>query len=298
MMQNDISVLQKLKNRAKSKKIPFQLVLQLFCQEEFLRRLSISPYRDKLILKGGLFIFSYNGFEGRPTMDIDFLAKQITNDHEAMKRAVETIMMQETGNDYIKFTIKSIENIAEQKAYHGVRVKMITTISNTKTPFDIDIGIGDVIIPSENELEIPTQLEGFVHPKILSYSLESTIAEKLEAIFSRMETTSRMKDYYDIFYLAKNQCFDGNLLTEAIKQTFKIRGTVCDYDSLKRISVINLNEDMGKRWQMFTEKTLNMNIEFQEVVELIIKFVEMPIQAIQEDTFLEQNWSEEFGWHI
>src|SRR5665648_1187584 len=89
-------------------------------------------------------------------MDIDFLAKQITNEHEAMKRAVETIMMQETGNDYIQFTIKNIENIAEQKAYHGVRVKMITTISNTKTPFDIDIGIGDVIIPSENELEIPT----------------------------------------------------------------------------------------------------------------------------------------------
>lgn len=106
-------------------------------------------------------------------------------------------------------------------------------ILNTRTPFDIDIGIGDVVVPQIDSINIPTQLEDFDSPNVKSYTLESTIAEKLEAMFNRMEATSRMKDYYDIYYLLTRYDFDGETLSEAIYKTFKNRQTECTISSLK-----------------------------------------------------------------
>ncbi len=237
-MMNEKSVLQKLKNQSRKKKLSYQLILQLFCQEEFLRRLSKSPYSNKLILKGGLFLFAFNNLEGRPTMDIDFLGKDISNDQNELKEIVEEVISIESVYSFIRFEIKSVENIAEQKAYHGVRLKLVAIIMNTKTPFDIDIGIGDVVVPKIRSISIPTQLEDFDVPLVKSYTLESTIAEKLEAMFSRMEATSRMKDYYDIFYLATKYNFEGIILTKAIGETFRNRETPCSIESVDRISVM------------------------------------------------------------
>jgi predicted nucleotidyltransferase component of viral defense system len=290
MMSREQSVLQKLKNKARKKRLPFQLVLQLFCQEEFLRRLSKSLYNHKLILKGGLFLFSYSGFEGRPTMDIDFLAKSVSNNQEDMKMMIEEIINVETESDFVTFNIKSLENIAEHKAYPGVRIKLIASIANTRTPFDIDIGIGDVIVPEEKFLQLQTQLEGFNRPMILTYSLESTIAEKLEAMFSRMEVTSRMKDYYDIFYLASNYDFDGSVLMNAILMTFRNRDTECDLDSLNQIGSMHKNDDMKKKWDAFSKKSLGVDLDFIEVIDIIVRFIEKPIKAIEEEILFEQNW--------
>lgn len=289
-MSREQSVLQKLKNKARKKRLPFQLVLQLFCQEEFLRRLSKSLYNHKLILKGGLFLFSYSGFEGRPTMDIDFLAKSVSNNQEDMKMMIEEIINVETESDFVTFNIKSLENIAEHKAYPGVRIKLIASIANTRTPFDIDIGIGDVIVPEEKFLQLQTQLEGFNRPMILTYSLESTIAEKLEAMFSRMEVTSRMKDYYDIFYLASNYDFDGSVLMNAILMTFRNRDTECDLDSLNQIGSMHKNDDMKKKWDAFSKKSLGVDLDFIEVIDIIVRFIEKPIKAIEEEILFEQNW--------
>ncbi|MBE0451893.1 MAG: nucleotidyl transferase AbiEii/AbiGii toxin family protein [Clostridia bacterium] len=130
------------------------------------------------------------------------------------------------------------------KAYHGVRLKMLVKIANTKTPFDVDIGIGDIIVPSTNEIVIPTQLDGSIAPKVSSYSLESTIVEKLEAMFDRMETTSKMKDYFDIYYLANHYDFDGSILMEAISKTFSNRCTDYSINSLNRIASIYQDSNM------------------------------------------------------
>ena len=171
-MSNEKSILQKLKNKARKEKTAFQLVLQLFCQEEFLRRLSTSKYRENFILKGGLFIFSYSGFKSRPTMDIDFLMKELSNNQEDTKNVIKEIINEESQNDYVTFQLKSIENITEQKEYHGLRIKLIGIIANTKTPFDVDIGIGDVIVPKAKLRSLSTQLQDFESPEILTYSLE------------------------------------------------------------------------------------------------------------------------------
>lgn len=290
-MNNEKAILQKLKNKATLKSIPFQLVLQLFCQEEFLRRLERSEFHDRLILKGGLFLFSYSGFESRPTMDIDFLALHLSNNREEMKKVINFICQIKTENEFISLEILSTEDISEMKAYHGVRLKMLAKIANTKTPFDVDIGIGDIIVPSVNEIEIPTQLDGFIAPKVSSYSLESTIAEKLEAMFDRMETTSRMKDYFDIYYLASHYDFDGSILMEAISNTFLNRGTDCSTDSLKRIASIYQDSNMTNRWKAFTKKTLAVSLDFEVVIGLIVTFIEPLVRSIEEKQLIHKNWS-------
>lgn len=276
-------LLQKLKNKSKSQQLSFQLVLQLFCQEEFLRRLSYSDYKEKLILKGGLFLFTYTGFESRPTMDIDFLAKALSNEKDNMKEVIEHIIDIPTEYNYISFEIKSIDYIAEIKEYHGVRVKLLASIANTRTPFHVDIGIGDIIVPDIQTLSVPTQLENFDPPLVSTYSLESTIAEKLKAIFDRMETTSRMKDYYDIYYLSSNYDFNVSVLTEAIKQTYENRGTSYALANLERVSQMYLDDNMNKRWQVFSKKSLGINLQFEIVLKEIKEFVEIPLSILNDD---------------
>ncbi len=293
-MHNEKKILQKLKSKAVSDDMPFQLILQLFCQEEFLRRLDRSEYHNRLILKGGLFLFSYSGFESRPTMDIDFLAQNLSNDEEEMEKVINRICQVKTDNEFIRLEIKSTEVIAEMKAYHGVRLKMLAMIANTKTHFDVDIGIGDIIVPAVNEVEIPTQLAGFVAPKVASYSLESTIAEKLEAMFDRMETTSRMKDYFDIYYLASHYDFEGNILKEAIIQTFTNRGTDCTIRSLNRIASMNKESNMINRWKAFTKKSLAVSLDFELVIQLIITFIEPLIHSIEEEKSMQKKWSKDY----
>lgn len=296
MMTHEKAVLQKLKSKAKSKGLSFQLILQLFCQEEFLRRLSRSNYKARLILKGGLFLFSYSGFESRPTMDVDLLAKGLSNDRDVMTGIIKEICNAQTENEYIKFDIKNSEKIAEIKAYHGVRVKIVATIANTKTPFDVDIGIGDVIVPKENEVLIQTQLDDFESPKVVTYSLESTIAEKLEAMFDRMEANSRMKDYFDIYYLASHYDFDGKVLKEAIQQTFEKRQTVCDIHSFERIVSMKDHKEMVKRWYAFSKKSLGTTLEFDEILKTTKLFLHPIIIAIENNNAFEGYWRADMEW--
>lgn len=211
-----------------------------------------------------------------------------------MKKVIDRICQTTTENEFIQFEIKTIENIAEMKTYHGVRLKMLAIIANTKTPFDIDIGLGDVIAPKVNEVEIPTQLDGFVPPRVASYSLESTIAEKLQAMFDRMETTNRMKDYYDIYYLASHYDFEGEILKEAISRTFTNRGTECTIRLFNRIASMNRVVSMITRWKSFTKKSLTTSLDFDIVIRLIVTFIEPLIYSIEEGNSMQKNWSKDY----
>ena len=220
------SVLARLKNKAAESGKSYQLCLQLFCQEEFLRRLEKSEYADNFVLKGGLFLYSLSGFDSRVTVDVDFLLRKIPNTAEQLKTIIEEIIRIPTENEFITFEIKNINPIALTKKYAGIGVSLIAKIKNTRTPFGIDIGIGDVIVPKEQKLIIPTQLPDFHAPTINSYSIETTVAEKIDAILDLMEFSSRMKDYYDIYYLASKFDFEGKILAEALHRTFANRGHI------------------------------------------------------------------------
>ena len=106
-----------------------------------------------------------------------------------------------TGNDYIEMRAKGFEEISPQRKYHGISTQIIAQIKNVRVPFNVDIGVGDIIVPRAEERTINTQLPDFEAPVIKTYSLESTIAEKFDAILQRFELTGRMKDFYDIYYL-------------------------------------------------------------------------------------------------
>ena len=115
---------------------------------------------------------------------------------------MEEIINTPTDNNFIKFEIRNVAPIAVAKKYAGIGVSLIAQINNTKTPVSIDLGVGDIIVPNQERRRIPTQLNDFSAPIVNTYSLETTIAEKIDAILSLMEFSSRMKDYYDIYYLA------------------------------------------------------------------------------------------------
>lgn len=191
----EASVLARLKNKSKEKGIPLQQLLNLFCQEEFIRRLSMSNYKEKLILKGGFLLYSISGFTTRPTVDADYLLKNYPNDLDSIESLVKEVISTPSKNNFIQFEIRRLETISEIKKYHGIRVNLIGFIGRVRIPFSIDFGVGDIIIPSPVERTLPVLLPEFEEPKILTYSLESTVAEKLDAIISLMEVTSRMKDF-------------------------------------------------------------------------------------------------------
>lgn len=284
------SILSKLRNKAKASGISYQQCLQLFMQEEFLRKLSKSGYDDCLILKGGLFIYTLTNFESRATIDVDFLLRNFSNSIEDVKKLVENIISTPTGNDYITMTAKGFEEISTQRKYHGISAQIIGQIKNVRVPFNVDIGVGDVIVPKAEQRTINTQLPNFEMPVIKTYSLESTIAEKFDAILQRFELTGRMKDFYDIYYLARTFDFDGAKLQAAIFETLQQRGTPHDKDSFKRIVDLAKNEDMQKRWKYFLKNIKDDTLEFEIVIDEIQTFLESVFEAIVNEKEWQKEW--------
>ena len=230
MKDRAASVLERLKNQAKELDITYQECLQLFVQEEFLRRLSKSQYADNFVLKGGYFLYTFTNFASRPTVDVDFLLRHQNTGVEDVRRIIEEVLVTPTGNDFIKMSAKGFGEISTQRKYNGISAQIIAQIKNVRIPFDIDLGIGDVITPYAKTAVVTTQLEEFEKPQIMTYSLESVIAEKFDAILKRFELTSRMKDFHDIYYLAQNFDFEGLILQEAIYETLSHRQTEYDGD--------------------------------------------------------------------
>lgn len=287
------SVLARLRNKAKENGISYQQCLQLFMQEEFLRKLSASRYKDNLILKGGLFIYTLTNFESRATVDVDFMLRGLSNDMARMDEIIAEILAIPTGNDFITFKALPTEPIAANRKYHGVSTQITGYIKNVRVPFSVDIGVGDVIIPSAKERTIKTQLEGFDAPEIMTYSLESTIAEKLDAILQRFELTGRMKDFYDIYYLSQTFDFDGLKLQTAIAETIQNRGTDYNADSFKRIKELVDDENMQIRWRHFLRSLHDPDIPFSQVMEGIASFIEPVWEAFLKEEEFQKQWSAE-----
>ena len=293
------SVLARLKNKAKESGRSYQLCLQLFCQEEFLRRLEKSQYAENLVLKGGLFIYSVTDFDSRVTVDVDFLLRKVPNTPEQLRTVIETIISTPTENDFVTFEIKDIAPIAVAKKYAGIGVSLVARIKNTKTPFSIDFGVGDVIVPKQEKRGIPTQLDGFTSPIVNTYSLETTIAEKIDAILSLMEFSSRMKDYYDIYYLANKFDFDGATLTEALRKTFENRGHTFTTGQFEQVMTFGSDEAMQKKWKAFVRKIDTKTDNYNTVLKTIKTFLGKPFAAaIDGENFTKQWFAAENQWKM
>ena len=284
------SVLAKLKNKAKASSISYQQCLQLFFQEEFLRRLAGSKYAENFVLKGGLFIYTLTNFESRATVDVDFLMRGLNNDLARMDEIIAEILTVDTGNDFVTFKAGKAEPIAVQRKYHGVSTQITGYIKNVRVPFNVDIGVGDVIVPNAQRRNIQTQLEGYEKPEILTYSLESTIAEKFDAILQRFELTGRMKDFYDIYYLSRTFDFDGLKLQTAIQETLQNRGTTYEKDSFDRVLSLVNDEDMQTKWRYFLRTLGNPDVEFSSVIAGIDLFLAPVWTAITREEEMQKIW--------
>lgn len=284
------SVLTRLKNQSKEEGIPFQTVLQLFAQEEFLRKLSISVYTENLILKGGMFIYTLTEFDSRPTKDIDFLLKDLHGSLENTKQTMQDICNIPTGNEFITLEVLGTETITSEMEYPGVRTSLMGHIGNVRIPFSIDVGIDDVIVPNPVKRKITTRLPEFNAPEVYTYSLESSIAEKFDSILKRMAGTSRMKDFYDIYYLSGMYDFDGKMLSEAVRSTLTHRKREQPEDVFTDIADFPNNGVLDTRWKAF-DPVKETGLPFRIVIDRLIAFLEPIYRNILQGEKFDKHWN-------
>lgn len=290
MADKAASVLARLKNKSEESGRSNQLCMQLFCQEEFLRRLAKSKYADNLVLKGGLFLYSITDFDSRVTVDVDFLLRRIPNSPDELRTVINEIISTPTENDYITYEITDISPISVAKKYAGISVSLVAHIKNTRTPFSIDFGVGDVIVPQQEKRRIPTQLPDFEAPVINTYSIETTVAEKLDAILSLMEFSSRMKDYYDLYYIANKFDFDGQVLVEALRKTFANREHAYTIEQFEKMLKFADDKAMQVKWNAFVKKIDKEIDSFEIVLQTIKAFLEKTFFAVIENNGFVLKW--------
>lgn len=266
------SVKDRLLNISRSGKIGYQVLVTRYLQERLLYRLSISPYYDHFVLKGGALLYAHERLMARPTLDIDFMGHRIDNDKENVRKAfaeICAIPFQQDGVTFHTDTIRT-DDIAVERKYPGVRLTLKTTIDTIRQDVSMDIGFGDVITPCPSELDYPNLIDGFPATVILAYSLETVIAEKFQTVIVRAEANSRMKDFYDLFTILQGERYDGETLKEAINATFENRHTVYMDNHIVFSPDFADNPDLNIRWNSFVRKLkLSQKLLFPDVIGFI-----------------------------
>lgn len=219
------SIHAKLLNLARSRKIPFNLILPRYGIERFLYRLSQSQYRSRFVLKGAMLFSLWSEVPHRSTRDLDLLGYRDaqTDTMAAIFKEICSIKVEDDGLLYDESTIES-EEIKALDEYVGTRVTLMAFLGSAKIPLQIDIGIGDAVVPAPEELTYPTLLDQPA-PHLYVYHMETVIAEKFHAIVEHGMRNTRMKDYFDLYYLSRKFSCSGERLYNAIHATFSRRGT-------------------------------------------------------------------------
>lgn len=273
-MSNAKATSRKLLEYSRKYKVNHQMILIRFFHERLLYRLSISVFRNHLLLKGGNLLYATQGQTARPTIDIDFSGGKISNDIEEIKKIFKQIISIQA-KDAVVFDPKTISatEINEQNQYSGVRVKIIALLGNIKQNIQIDIGFGDVITPAPLTLHYPVLLEEFEAPVIHAYTLETVIAEKLQAIIALAQLNSRMKDFYDIYTLLQTHELNNAIQKEAIIQTFSNRNTQLNFDTVVFTQAFYNDTSRKTMWKAFLNKIKAEDIAFETVIHKIQQFI-------------------------
>ena len=244
-----------IRNLSREKSADAQLLMRNYMMERFLERISLSEYRDKFILKGGMLVAAMVGLDARSTMDLDATVKGANVNVEEIENLISAIVSVPI-DDGVKFQLKSISEIMDEAEYPGIRVSMTTTFDGVVTPLKIDISTGDAITPREVRYSFKLMLENR-SIDIWAYNLETVLAEKLETIITRTTTNTRMRDFYDIYILDQlhGNTLNRQTLYDALLATAKKRGT--ERHLAEAVDVLNEVESspvMQKLWESYRRK--------------------------------------------
>lgn len=289
------SVRQRLLNLSRDKKEPFDLILSRYAIERLLYRLANSKYAERFLLKGAMLFAIWTEETHRPTRDVDLLGfgENNTEELEGIFREFCSLPIEPDGLIFHAETVKA-ERIREEAAYAGIRVTLVAQLENAKIPVQADVGFGDAVTPEADEIIFPTLLD-LPAPKLRAYPIYTVVAEKLEAMIYLGESNSRMKDFFDVWFLSQRFEFSGQTLTEAIQATFQRRKTLIPNES-----PIAFSKDFSSmkelQWKSFLSRNRLAQVSFSEVLESLLTFAMKPLQAAFKDTAFPEMWPPGGPW--
>lgn len=294
------SVRARLANKAKTRQRPFQEVLQYYGLERFLYRFSRTKHCDRFVLKGALMLRVWEAPESRPTRDIDFLG-YVDNNVERLKDIVRYACEVDVEDDGLHFDAATVtgERIKEDADYAGVRVRFTGLLENARIPMQLDIGFGDIVHPSAQEMSYPTVLD-FPAPRLRMYPRETVVAEKLQSMVYLGTVNSRMKDFYDIWLLARQFDFFGADLAASIAKTFENRGTDLDADPVALTAAFTTAETTSNQWTAFIRRS-NLPAApatLEEIRDPLRQFLVPVMTAIKEGRKFTGSWPAGGPWHV
>lgn len=276
------AIRQRLLNISRESGEDSNLILNRYGMERLLYRLGQSKWREQFLLKGAMLFSVWHDDPHRPTRDADFLGF-IEPEIDEIIKIFKTLCRMDVEDDGISFDPASIsvEEIREDNAYDGMRVRLKGSLDNANISLQIDIGFGDVVTPAPEEIEIPTLLDQAI-PRLKAYPVYTVIAEKFEAMVKLGMVNTRMKDFYDIWILSKKFELDSQVLMEAIEATFKRRKTAIPAGTPAALTS-EFYEDgtKKKQWAAFLAKNrLNNNPDLDEVAHSLDAFLKPIVTAI------------------
>lgn len=263
----------KIKNYAKSNNIAAQVVLQNYMFERFLERLSLSDYREKFVVKGGMLIAAIVGLDTRSTMDLDTTLRNLPLTEEQISTAIRSVCDIHLDDDVV-FKMQAIGPIRKDDVYGGYCVRIDAVYDTIVTPLSIDVSTGDVITPSPVKYDFGGIFDDGLKITLWGYNIETVIAEKVETILSRGVFTTRPRDYYDVYVLVTTQEYDKNLFAEALDATAKHRGStekIKDIPSiLERISE---SHELKNLWSKYQKKFAYASDISYEMIMDVLKII-------------------------
>ena len=291
------SVRARLLTRARETRQDFNLVLTRYALERLLYRLSVSRHANQFLLKGALLFDLWFDIQHRPTRDADFLgfgSDELPHLETVYKDvcAIEA----DDGVTFLPNTVQAVE-IRKEAHYAGVRVTLIGLIDRARCPMQVDIGFGDAVTPGPEYVQYPVMLSEFAAPKLRVYPRYTVVAEKLEALASLGIANSRMKDYFDLWILARYTEFDGDIMRRAIRATFDRRQTM-----LSPVIPFGLTDDFAQdaqkqtQWQAFLGKNRLEALQLMDVVASLRNFLLPVIEAANADADYPQHWPAGGSW--
>lgn len=289
------SVRQRLLTLSERRKEPFDLVLVRYGIERLLYRLSRSPHAEKFLLKGAMLFAIWSDGTHRPTRDVDLLGFGPRDDEE-LKATFTELCRMEIEPDGLTFLPESVETaqIREEAAYPGTRITLGARLENARIRVQVDIGFGDVVTPAPDEIIFPALLD-FPAAHLRAYPIYTVVAEKLEACVRLGEQNTRMKDFFDLWFLSRKFPFEGELLKDAITRTFARREM-----PLPTTLPVALTPEFAAlkaaTWAAFIRRNALAPLEMVAALDAIRSFAWPVIEAASKDTEFSASWIFAKGW--